>query len=377
MSTTVETPAAAVTEAQATPAPTAPSTALAPPVRAAVVTKFDAKDPIALYMDSAIFEQLQRVAKLMAGSTLVPLHLQQKVSDCFLVAAQAFRWGMDPFSVAQHTFVLSSKLGYEGKLIAALINASGRIETNLAPTYTGTKGTPQRGVIITGRIKGERADRTVDGTVADWKTQNAKWTEIPDQMLVYRGAREWARRHMPEVMLGITADEELVERELLVRVDGGVRHVAALDVLTDTIAQRSAVEKVEASSLEEPFLHPAGKLFTGEPPKPAPSPAEEPGVAEAADLFGKPSEGLRCDHGVLLSGACPKCIQATKGAPADRVPGEDDADKRPSPAARAVKAAAEDPSTPAGNPFIRKQREAAAKEEEQRAVAQRATGEKP
>ncbi len=204
------------TETQPAPPDTPPSNLPVPAPRAVsrAAVQFDADDPISLYMDTGIFEQLQRVAKMMAQANLVPAHLRggpDKVADCFLVAAQAFRWRMDPFSVAQHTFVTSGKLGYEGKLIAGLINASGRLETNLKPVYSGTVAGNDRKVTIVGRIRGEAEDRVIDGTVGQWKTSNEKWQTMPDQMLFYRGAREWARRHMPEVMLGISADEEIIE----------------------------------------------------------------------------------------------------------------------------------------------------------------------
>lgn len=170
---------------------------------------FDADDPVSLYMDTGIFDQLQRVAKLMSRSGLVPMHLrgEDKVSDCFLVTAQAFRWRMDPFSVAQHTFVLKGKLGYEGKLIAGVINASGKLSSNLSYTYSA-EGAKRR-VIVSGTLKGEHAERTVEGTVDQWATDNEMWRKNPDQILSYRGAREWARRHMPEAVLGIQAEEEL------------------------------------------------------------------------------------------------------------------------------------------------------------------------
>ena len=208
------TPQAVTSTTALTPAPAAPPASLKIPVQ------FDPNDPVSLYMDTGSFEQLQRVARMMASSSLVPQHLRNvpkrgdepaidRTADCFLVAAQAFRWRMDCFAVAQHTFVTSGKLGYEGKLIAALINASGRTEANLEPIYSGPVGKPERGVQIVARLKGEKKDRTIDGTVAGWKTENQKWNSMPDQMLFYRGAREWARRHMPEVMLGIQADEEL------------------------------------------------------------------------------------------------------------------------------------------------------------------------
>jgi hypothetical protein len=212
--------------------------AVIPKAPASTPVAFDADDPISLYMNSGIFEQLQRVAKMMAKANLVPAHLRgdEKIADCFLVAAQAFRWRMDPFSVAQHTFVTQGKLGYEGKLIAGLINASGRLQANLKPIYSGARGTPDRAVRIVGRIKGEAEDREIEGTVKDWKTNNEKWSTMPDQMLVYRGAREWARRHMPEVMLGIQADEEVAETVALQpQADGSFAAPRTLEALTEKL----------------------------------------------------------------------------------------------------------------------------------------------
>ncbi len=44
--------------------------------------------------------------------------------------------------------------------------------------------------------------------LADAKTSNSMWTKQPDQQLVYASTRVWARRHAPEVMLGVYAPEE-------------------------------------------------------------------------------------------------------------------------------------------------------------------------
>ena len=58
-------------------------------------------------------------------------------------------------------------------------------------------------------LVGDAEPREVIGTVAGWKTGNEQWKKNTDQMLAYRGAREWARRYMPEAILGIHADDEL------------------------------------------------------------------------------------------------------------------------------------------------------------------------
>lgn len=166
----------------------------------------DVSNPITMYMDGGIFDQLQRVANLLAASELIPKHLQRKPADCFLVLQQALRWKMDPFAVCSGTFVVGGKLGYEGKLVAAAVNTSGRLENSLNYDFSGEGD--QRTCRIFGTIRNEDEPREVTIVKQHVKTSNTKWDEIPDQMLAYRGAREWARRHLPEVILGVDEPEE-------------------------------------------------------------------------------------------------------------------------------------------------------------------------
>lgn len=191
-------PTAALTTAAAAGLPAAK-----PPVA------YDPDDPASLYMVAGVFEQLQRVAKMMTSAGLVPAHLRgpDHVADCFLIAAQAFRWRIDPFAVAQHTFVVSGKLGYEGKLIAAVVNTHKKVDPDhtLKPVYSGVG--KDRKIVLSARLRSEREDRTIEGTVEQWATDNPKWKSMTDQMLFYRGAREWARRHLPEAIVGIDAEE--------------------------------------------------------------------------------------------------------------------------------------------------------------------------
>lgn len=168
----------------------------------------DVSNPLSLYLDTGIYGQIMNVSEMMAKSALVPAHLRGKPSDCWLIVSQAMRWKMDPFAVAQHTFVTQGKLGYEGKLVAAVVNASGKLKTPLSYKYEGSGDA--RKVTVSGTIEGETTPREITGAVAGWKTSNEKWAKMPDQMLAYRGAREWARRHMPEAVLGVTqTDDEL------------------------------------------------------------------------------------------------------------------------------------------------------------------------
>jgi hypothetical protein len=175
-------------------------------------------------LDTGMFDHMIRIARLMAASSLVPAHLNsvrkegteqvamsadEAMANCFLVVNQGLRWRMDPFAVAQHVFIQKGRIGYEGKLVAAVINTHPGLAKRLSYEFDGPPGSGKRKVTVTGRVKGDEQDRRVEGTVEGWQTNNENWKKSPDQMLVYRGAREWARRWMPEAILGVYAEEEL------------------------------------------------------------------------------------------------------------------------------------------------------------------------
>lgn len=150
--------------------------------------------------------QAMDLAKMMADSALVPQPLQKKPADCLLVIEQSMRWGMSPFAVAQCASVIKGKLMYEGKLVAAVVNANGNLQERLNYAYMGEGD--NRKITVSGLVRGEKEPRTVDVVLKDVKTSNEQWTKQPDQQLMYSGARIWARRHTPELMLGVMSPDE-------------------------------------------------------------------------------------------------------------------------------------------------------------------------
>jgi hypothetical protein len=149
------------------------------------------------------------LAEVMASASLMPDHLRGKPGDCLLIVMQAQRWGMDAVSVAQATSVVRGKLCYEGKLVAAALYAMGAIDGRLQYEFGGTPGNDNRTVIVTGRPRGTGKDQQVQGTVGAWKTTNDNWKRSPDDMLVYRGTRQWARRYAPDALLGVYTPDEM------------------------------------------------------------------------------------------------------------------------------------------------------------------------
>jgi hypothetical protein len=156
-----------------------------------------------------------RLAEMMATGKLVPAHLQKSPGDCLMVVELAMRFNMSPFAVAQCTSVIQGKLMLEGKLVAAAINASGALARRLSYSFTGVNDT--REVTVRGTLRGEKEPREITVSLREAQTTNPLWKRQPDQQLVYFGTRAWARRHAPEIMLGVYSGEEF-DRDTLMGI---------------------------------------------------------------------------------------------------------------------------------------------------------------
>lgn len=204
-----------------------------------------------------------KLAELMATGNLVPNHLQKSPGNCLMVIEQALRWGMSPFAVAQSTSVIQGRLMFEGKLVAAAVHSSGILAGRLSYAYKGEG--EGRIIVVSGTMKGEPLPRTVEVSLREAKTANKMWQQQPDQQLVYHGTRVWARRHAPEVMLGVYSPEEMSD--------------ASMRDITPSAPAPQAQETAGAGS--------------GTPPQRAPAPANGNGQGKAsAWLHGEFKTGL-------------------------------------------------------------------------------------
>lgn len=265
-------------------------------------------DPVPV-LDTGRFEQMVRVAKVMASSNLIPdslssvaegtgqnrvltpLPFETVMANCFLIVNQAVGWGMDPFAVAQCASVVHGKVCYEGKLIAAVIEQ--KLGVRLEFEWNDKQG-DQLGIIVRGTLDGKV--REIRGTVGEWKTSGSSspWFKQPRMQLAYRGARDWARLHAPSVMLGVySADEMEAAVDRQERLPPRPMLVSA-----EAEPRRDAPPQVAAPSRKMPPAPPPappapGKTtFLTQPPKAPPAP---PQPQEAAFDFDAFAEAFRAE----------------------------------------------------------------------------------
>ena len=100
-------------------------------------------------------------------------------------------------------------LAFEAQLITAMINTAAPISGRLKYTFSGEGATRQVNVSAVDRDSGEVLDY-LSPMKKDIGVQNSPlWKNDPDQQLCYFGARAFARRHYPEILLGVYDREEI------------------------------------------------------------------------------------------------------------------------------------------------------------------------
>jgi len=203
----------------------------------------------AMILDAQAFAQIEKLANLMAtGKSTIPAHLKS-VGDCMAVTMQALQWKMNPWSVAQKTFLVNGVLGYEAQLVAAVINSSGSISSRFAFEYygpweniigkfnikTGDKGKEYRvpgwkleeekgiGIKVSATLKGESEPRVLDLLLAQARTRNSTlWADDPKQQIAYLAQKKWARLYAPDVILGVYSADELQDNSSIKDIEGEV-----------------------------------------------------------------------------------------------------------------------------------------------------------
>lgn len=199
-------------------------------------------------LDTSKFEHMQRLATVMAKMSILPESLRTVkdgnatsdlphevvVANCFRIVNQAVRWGMDPFALMDCASIIHGKLMWEGKVIAAVLDA--KLGVQLEYDFNGASG-HDFGVTVSGVLPNETKVRTIKGRVKDWhKGPKSPWANEGawERQLRYMGAREWARAHKPAVMLGVYGDDEL-DGMMARDIPDGKRHVRMKDVTPKSV----------------------------------------------------------------------------------------------------------------------------------------------
>lgn len=165
------------------------------------------------------FEDAQRIAKALANSTLIPPQFQgqQGFANCLVALEIANRMRMSPFQVMQNLHIIHGRPSWSSQFIIGLINGCGRFSP-LRYEISGTGDSLACYCVATELSSGkDLKGPTVSMAMAKkegWSTKGgSKWQSMPELMIRYRAAAFWGRLYIPELLVGIQTQEEVVDIE--------------------------------------------------------------------------------------------------------------------------------------------------------------------
>jgi hypothetical protein len=189
--------------------------------------------------ETAAFELVQRQAKMLASSNLLPKEFQNNMANCAIALNMAKRMGADPFMIAQNLDIIHGRPSFRATFLIAMVNASKRF-TPLQFRLTETAAPTVRNVSfevwennkkVPREIKYEYTPTTcvayatsketgemIEGPPVSYDLAidegwvgkaGSKWqTSMRELMLRYRAAAFFARLYAPDITLGMQTAEE-------------------------------------------------------------------------------------------------------------------------------------------------------------------------
>lgn len=223
--------------------------------------------------------QLQAFAEMMSAATIaVPDHLMGKPADCMAIVMQSMQWGMNPYAVAQKTFFVGGKIGYEAQLISAILSSTGAIRGRFHYEYEGDWSKCTRSKEVKKEKVGKNGKYSVTERVRDWSDEDEEglyilvgaiikgeteitwsepiylssvvirnsplWSTNPKQQLAYLATKYWSRIYCPAAIMGFQDADDLAYREERI-----INPAPAKRVSVSEIAEEPATSSAQESTV--------------------------------------------------------------------------------------------------------------------------------
>lgn len=250
------------------------------------------------------FDLMQRGARLLASSTLVPPAYRSEIEDkksklmvknpnamsnCVLALNMAQRIQADPLMIMQNLYIVEGRPGWSSQFVIASINACGKFsplrfmmedkgEKDVEWTTTVWEGPKDnrrsREVKHHATIRnkectawaiekatGERLDGptvSMEMAVAEgWFGKNgSKWQTMPDVMLRYRAASFFGKLYAPELLMGLQSAEEIHDTTITIEPEEIGPSIALDEVKAAAPAPAKETTNPETGEVSEPLKVP-------------------------------------------------------------------------------------------------------------------------
>jgi hypothetical protein len=167
---------------------------------------------LSIQTETAMFDLVQRQAKLLSCSTLVPKEFQGNMANCAIALNIAKRMGCDPFMVLQNIDIIHGRPSFRSTFLIAMVNASGRfspLQFRLSGEGDSLACVAWAKSLVDGEtIEGPSVSMAM-ARAEGWLTKaGSKWVTMPELMIRYRSASFFARLYAPDITLGLHTSDE-------------------------------------------------------------------------------------------------------------------------------------------------------------------------
>lgn len=209
------------------------------------------------------FEDAQRMAKVFVNSSLVPQQFKGDLGSCLIALNMANRMKADPLQVMQNIYIVHGKPSFSSSYLIACFNQCGRYSA-IRYKFEGERGTDTWGCkavateLSTGEIlEGVTVTMAMAKAEGWYNKAGSKWKTMPELMMRYRAATFLIRSVAPEIALGFTTTEEVLDI-----TDRAVEVTPT--TLADLAKQSMEIEEVEPVAEPEPEQQQPTTLFEDE-----------------------------------------------------------------------------------------------------------------
>ena len=253
--------------------------------------------PLSAFSSENAFVSVQRMAKALASSTLVPdaYRGEANLGNCIIALELSQRIGASVMAVMQSMVPIHGKPTWSASFLIATVNSCGRFSP-MRFRWVGKEGTDEwgcRAYAVERDSNRELVGALVNinmAKVEGWYGKSgSKWKTMPEQMLQYRAGAFWCRTYAPEIALGMHTSEEIQDTPATQQVVQSVTATVSSSIVdvTPTPPEPKPRKKKEAEAIAiveptpeavpapEPEPVPAPEPVAEPAPAPAPAPAEE------------------------------------------------------------------------------------------------------
>lgn len=189
------------------------------------------------------FENAQRIAKALSSSALVPREYQGQsgLANTLVAMEIAGRMNLSPLQVMQNLHVIQGRPSWSSQFIIAMINGCGRFSP-LDYQITG-EGDSLSCYAYATELSSNKELKGPTVTMAmakreGWATKSgSKWQTMPDLMIRYRAAAFWGRLYVPEFLVGMKTQEEVIDIEPVDVTEAGKMRPTAIQQINAQVKE--------------------------------------------------------------------------------------------------------------------------------------------